>query len=106
MSEKTPEQPCPGCESLRRQCSELAGELGAALAVLSDIRAAYAPGTFAHDTARMITDAIRAGRAALTPLTEEQARKAATPWTTQPRAAIAWTVDETQFGDDDDPDAD
>lgn len=25
-------RPCPGCESLRRQCSELAGELGAAKA--------------------------------------------------------------------------
>jgi hypothetical protein len=42
MSEMTPQVdkltidaatgPCPGCESLRRQCSELAGELGAAIA--------------------------------------------------------------------------
>jgi hypothetical protein len=30
--------PCPGCESLRRQCSELAGEVGALAGTLTEIR--------------------------------------------------------------------
>jgi hypothetical protein len=46
---------CPGCESLRRQCSELAGEVGALAGALTDIRDAERVAT-ARETAHKALD--------------------------------------------------
>jgi hypothetical protein len=60
-------QPCPDCESLRRQSPKLAGELGTAMAVPRDVRDSHEPGTFGHDAAHMVLDDIHAGRAGSAP---------------------------------------
>jgi hypothetical protein len=55
--------PCPGCESLRRQCSELAGEVGFLAGALHDIRNANpdAPaGGYATERARVALDLLHA----------------------------------------------
>lgn len=48
--------PCPGCESLRRQCSEMAGDVGALAGALHEIQGAHEGGTHAHDTAHAALD--------------------------------------------------
>ena len=50
--------PCPGCESLRRQCSELAGEVGMLAGALTEIRDTYPPGHAGHDNAHAALDCL------------------------------------------------
>lgn len=62
--------PCPGCESLRRQCSELAGEVGALAGVLTDIRDANpdAPARgYCTERARVALNLLHGSRLALEP---------------------------------------
>jgi hypothetical protein len=51
--------PCPGCESLRRQCSEIAGEVGILAGALTEIRDNDHPyGSYARDKARAALDVL------------------------------------------------
>lgn len=63
-------EPCPGCESLRRQCSELAGEVGALAGTLRAIWDAHQAGTHAHDAAHAALDRLHGLRPAAQPAPE------------------------------------
>jgi len=89
-------EPCPGCESLRRQCSELAGELGAALGVLRDISDTHQPGTFAHDVAHQVVDRIHAGQVTAKAEAAEPPKRYALVEQMGHRATVG-TVRETTF---------